>query len=114
MNATTIATLSAAASTYAAKLCGEQQAFLAAGRKTFVKGKPVMVPFDADKRAQLRRLAEGSFDGLSSIEKVYGLVDVVAEGATDEESGQAVIAEALAVYNAAGMAEVERCYGAKS
>jgi hypothetical protein len=71
-----------------------------------------MVPHGDDKRAQLRRLAEGSFDGLSSIEKVYGLVDVVAEGATDEESGQAVIAEALAAYNAAGMAEVARCYGA--
>ena len=41
-------------------------------------------------------------------------MDVVAEGATDEESGQAVIAEALAVYNAAGMAEVERCYSAAS
>lgn len=113
MKTTTNTALTAAATAYAAKLCAEQLAFLAAGRKTFVKGKPVMVAFDADKRAQLRRLAEGSFDGFSSIEKVYGLVDVVAEGATDEESAQAMIAEALAVYNAAGMAEVARCYGAE-
>lgn len=114
MNATTIVALQTAATARAAKLCAEQHAYLAAGATVYVKGKKTTAPHGEEKRAALKRLAATAFKGLDSITKIYPLVDVRAEGATDEESGQAVIAEALAVYNAAGMAEVERCYGAKS
>ena len=112
MNATTIASLQTAATARAAKLCAEQHAYLAAGATVYVKGKKTTVPHSEEKRAALKRLAADLFKGLTSIRAIYPLVDVRAEGATDEESGQAVITEALAIYCAAGMAEVERCYAA--
>jgi len=112
MNAATITALQTAATARASKLCAEQHAYLAAGATVYVKGKKTTVPHSEEKRAALKRLAASAFKGLESITKIYPLVDVRAEGATDEESGQAIITEALAIYCAAGMAEVERCYAA--
>ena len=112
MNTATIVAIQTAATDRAAKLCAEQHDFLAKGATVYVKGKKTTVPHGEEKRAALKRLAAAAFKGLDSITKIYPLVDVRAEGATDEESGQAVIMEALAIYCAAGMAEVERCYAA--
>jgi len=49
-------TVIALATARATKLCDDSFETLRAGRKTFVKGKPVMVPFGAEKQKQLHAL----------------------------------------------------------
>lgn len=106
MKTTTIAALQTAALLRASQLCDAALATLAAGRKTFVKGKPAMVPFGKEKRAQLKALQ------LSAFERPDHHLDVAshyaAEGVTDAATEDAFLVAAFDVYAAAGKAEVER------
>jgi hypothetical protein len=90
----------------ATKGCDAALATLAAGRKTFVKGKPVMVAWGPEKRAELKRLQLGAFDGLpldADLSAHY-----TAEDVTDAASEERLLAEAADIYRTAGRAEVER------
>lgn len=93
----------------ATALCDAALATLATGRKTFVKGKPVMVPWGDEKRMQLKALQIDAFKPGYQVDGIVAdAVDFAVEGATDEASAQAILADAVAVYCAAGRAEVER------
>ena len=100
--AETIKTLATATAT---RLCGEALASLAVGRKAFVKGKPVMVPFSDDARAQRKQLQLSAF--------VPGMqVDAILAGAVGALSTEAEADEAVALYCATGRAVVESIWSA--
>ena len=98
-NADAVKTLAA---TRAAKLCSEALASIAKGRKVFVKGKPQMVAFGADHLARMKDLQLGAF--LPGGQIMFKLDE--AFGPMTEED----MAEAVALYCAAGTAEVERLW----
>lgn len=112
MNAETRTAIIAAATTHAARLCEAALAFLAAGRKTFVKGKAVIVPWTDEKRAEMKRLQLTAFDGGMSMDaRLLDALEpfVVAEGIT-EETEDAFVDEARALYVMTGRAVVERLF----
>jgi hypothetical protein len=109
---TTRTALVTAAVARATKLCDAALKTLAEGRKTFVKGKPTMAPWGAEKRAQLRALQLGAFEAPARMATQADVAEMLrpligAEGVT-AEAEEAFFAEATAVYCAAGVAEVER------
>ena len=100
--------LESAAESHAHKLADASLATLAAGRKTFVKGKPVFVPFSDEKRAQLKRLqldafTEGQTNHSNRVESALGRA---GRGMSEREYRAAVD-----LYNAAGRRVIERRYG---
>lgn len=106
MKTTTQLAIETPAIARAAKLCDAALATLAAGRKTFVKGKPVMVAWSPEKRAELKRLQLSAFDGLpldADLSKHYA-----DESVTDLASEERFLAEATEAYRTAGRTEVER------
>ena len=110
------AMIAAVATARAAKLCDAAMETLSEGRRVFVKGKPTMVPWSANKRAQLRALQMSAFESggaygvfgdiQKAIEPMYA-----AEGVVDEGTERRFVAEAVEVYKAAGASEVARRFG---
>ena len=98
-NADAVKTLAAAE---AARLCGQALAFLAAGKKVFVKGKATVAPWSAEKRAEMKALQLGAFVPGGQVEQKID----AAFGSMPE----ADMADAVALYCAAGSAEVERLW----
>lgn len=108
--------IQATATADAAKLCAAQMETLAKGTRTFVKGKPVIVPSSDARRASLKALALSAFTDASMRRDhvVAGVVrqHIAAEGVVDADGEDRLIAEATAAYEAAGVVEVERLYAA--
>lgn len=106
MKTTTTAALQSAAIARATSLCDAAFKTISAGRKTFVKGKPAMVAYSDEGRAQLRRLQLGAFDSISlGFDATAHYAD---EGVVDAATEDAFLPAAFEVYAAAGRAEVER------
>lgn len=102
MNSATILTIRTAAVARATSLCDAALADLAQGRKTFVKGKPVFVPFSEEARRQRRFLQRDAFDGAAAETAVAKILGGTFECSEDEER------TILEAYRTAGQTEVER------
>lgn len=105
MSPETKAAIETVAIARAARLCDAAFATLGTGCKTFVKGKPVFVPFGAEKKDELRRLQDGAFESMPLDWDVSA--HYAAESIADEASEVAFVNAAFAVYAAAGRAEVQ-------
>lgn len=109
----TTAKLTAHATGRAAKLVSEALASLAEGRKTFVKGKPVMVPYSDEARRIRKELQLSAFeDGNMRILQDVGEVLLAIGERWTEAEGETMAEAAVALYCAAGHAEVERLWNA--
>ena len=96
----------------ASSMCDAALETIAKGRKTFVKGKPVFVPFSSEKRDEIKGLqlslftAENGFVR-SQAEAIVGDVDALF-ATMGEDAAQDLGDEIVAAYCAAGRAEIER------
>ena len=105
------AAIEAAAHRRAAELADAALTNLAAGRRVFVKGKPTIVPFSDENRAERKRLQLSAFeDGYASRDKLMKVIAPLykREGIRDAKAEERFIARAHAVYEAAGRAEIHR------
>lgn len=88
----------ALAAARAAKLCDDAFETLRAGRKTVVKGKPVMVPFGAEKQKQLHALNRKIGAVESTLMPVAVKLFAASGLPSDEETEATYWEEALALY----------------
>lgn len=98
-----LAAVAAAAIARATSLCDAALSTLAEGRKTFVKGKSVMVPWSDEKREQLRALQEKAFTAPSGAEERI-LLEIVGDTDVSEDMEEQV----FATWRDTGLAEVAR------
>ena len=107
------AAVTAAAIANASRLCAAALPELAKGRKTFVKGKPVMVAYGPERRALILDLQIGAFapaDAAAQMRVGCVLESMIRPGELSEEDADALVAEALALYQSVGVAECRRIF----
>lgn len=105
--------LISAAQTDARRLCDAALATLAGGSTVYVKGRKTVVPASPERRKGLYFLQLGAFErGYQVDQKVVAVLEPLMAGhaPVDEATGDAIIAEAAAVYSAAGIAVVEAAF----
>lgn len=98
--------VTAAAIARATNLCDAALADLAKGRKTFVKGKTVFVPFSDDAREMRKRLVLDAFVTGSAM----GFDHFVEPHVADESE----MDDAIELYKSVGAEEVERRFAEAS
>ena len=102
----------AIATARATELCDAALQTLRAGRKTVVKGKPVMVPFGAEKQKQLHALNRKIGAVESTLMPVAVKLFAASGLPSDEETEAAYWEEALALYLDTGASIVDARFAA--
>ena len=102
----------ALATARAAKLCDDAFETLRAGRKTVVKGKPVMVPFSPEKKTQLHALNRKIGAVESTLMPVAVKLFAASGLPSDEETEVSYWEEALKLYQDTGREIVDARFAA--